>query len=143
MPISTTRNKTLGRESFIPEEKCFYLWLNTGSLKKAQQHLAEEGYVNPKTGEPYSDFGIRHAAYRYLLYNHERLRPLMEEAGFEGDDDDWNLYLIHRAITILLYSSKSRFKRWIKDNNFERYEYYYEDAIKDRRGSIRSIWETI
>jgi len=136
--VTTDMNKR-GRKAGIPKDKAFYLWIELDSLKQVQDHLAEEGLVNPSTRKPYTKYAIRYAAYCYLLDHHEELRPVLEEKGFEGNDDDWNIYLIHKAINTFLFSSKERFMKWIKKNDFERYEYYYEDRIKER--AIRSIWE--
>jgi hypothetical protein len=62
----------------------------------------------------------------------------MEEQGFVGNDQEWEIFLIHKALTIIAIFSKYRFMKWIKKNNFEKYEWYYEKEIERR--NLKSFW---
>ena len=121
----TTQKKGRGRISQLDGKECFLAWVETGSLSGASDFLTEKGKVNTFTGKPFTPFGIRNAATRWVLYNHEEAKQHYINAGFEGDDKEWEEFLVRRATNILVPSSKQRFMDWIKDNNFEKYEYIY------------------
>lgn len=139
MPLDIARSKNNpGKAPQVPKKESFEKWIELGSLVRVAKYFEEKGLVDKYTGKPFKPYSFRYAAYTYLLENHKEAKPLVEKLGFVGDADDWNIYLIHRALTIFGYS-KVRFMKWIKKNNFERYEAYYEKQIKERR--IGDFWE--
>ena len=127
--------------SILKEERCFKLWVELGSLKKVSEHLKSEGIINPKTVKPFTAMGIRFAAYRWVLQYPDKAKPIYYAEGFTGSDDDWNLYLIKVAKNNILNNSVTirPFVKFIKENNFERYEYFYEDWIKEK--SVKPLLE--
>jgi len=126
-----------GSKKLLDNKKCFLYWLEIGTLDGASERMATEGIVNPRTGKPFSDFGIRHAAYVYILENSDEARTLMGCDSWE--DEEWDLYLIQRAKSILLWSSTSRFMNWIRKMGFEKYEWFYEEKFKEK--SIKRLGE--
>ena len=128
------------------ERPAFEAWLlEGGTLEKASAILAKRGIVNGRTKKAYTPMGIQQAAYRYIIYNHEEVRPVMENLWKEYNvgyvnDETWEKYIVNMASIVLGNSSKGRFLKWLEDNpKFKKYEYMY--AIKygieaDRRTEV-------
>ena len=121
----------------LNERECFRLWLELGSLRKVSDHLRSKGTINPKTGRPFTTMGIRNSAYRWVLKNIEEAKPLYYSEGFVGDDEDWDKFIIDTARNIILEPSVTvrPFMKFIRENDFEKYEYFYEKWVTEE--SIR------
>ena len=133
------------KHGFKLDKVAFYAWLETGTLAKATKRLALDGIINRRKKEPYSTMGVLLAARRYMVENHEEVKPVLlehwKEYGVEYvSDEDWDKYILQIAIQVLGNSSKKRFMDWLALNpEFEKYEYMY--AIRfgieaDRRTEI-------
>lgn len=122
--VSRAAHKTLDGKD------CFYKWLELGSIIKVRNHYANLGMVSPRTKRPFVYSGILAAAYKFVIENHEEVRPIYLGEGSEVAkvDQAWEEWLVHKAIKVyLIISSKGRFLGWIERNNFEKYDYMYAD----------------
>lgn len=89
-------------KSYLDAEKCFNLWIETGSVYKTQLQLKERyGIVNYKTGKLASPMGVWGAASRYMLLNSEYCKSKVAEVwranGEILKDQEWNKMLFDRA----------------------------------------------
>lgn len=117
----------------IPGRLAFDLWNELKTLPAVQEELLRRGYHGLRSEDvPPTELTISNSAWRYVLNNMDEARQEMENHGIIFDtDDDWNEQCITKA-TFVLGSSRGRFIKWIKDNNFERYEHIF----KHRWGTV-------
>lgn len=111
-----------GRPSFLSREKCFYLWMELGSVRKVCNYLEKEGITNPTTNKPPSNAGVRIAAYKFALHNPEKARmEYVRRFGLFGigQEDVWCKYLTRKA-TAFLTTNVDRYRNWEK--SFEKYK---------------------
>lgn len=131
------RNEDRTYSSIVPrthgmdEKKAFEAWMELGSLPRATLYLKEQGIFNKRTGRPFSSFGIRHAACRYIAVHHEKAKPILlkawRDAGTEISTDEWNRFVVSTAAEYLS-SSRDRFLRWLEANAWaQRYDYIYAE----------------
>ena len=128
--------KTYGTKSIVPRTKgiipkiAFESWMRAGSLEKAALHMMNQlDMYNKKTGKPFTQFGVRHAACRYIALNHVEVRPVLEQAwadaGVVITKEEWEKFVVDIAMRFL-DSSKVRFMRWLEANPWaEDYDYIY------------------
>lgn len=112
----------------IPKE-AFLAWMEAGSLPKARLMLHKNGVYNKRTGKPFTEFGVRAAACRYIALNHEECRPILLKAWKEADVEisleEWQKFVVELAVGNLS-TSKRRFFRWLEANPFaKKYDYLY------------------
>jgi hypothetical protein len=79
--------------------------------------------------KPFSKFGLRHAACRFIATSHEEAKPVLlkswKRQGVTITTDEWKKFVVQTA-TKYLSSSKSRFMRWLEANPWaEDYDYVY------------------
>jgi len=124
-------NYTIQRH-FGLAKQAFEAWfLEGGTLEKARYILADRGIKNHRTNRPYTKMGIQQAAWRYIVENHETVKPIL--LGIWGDhgyknvpEEVWDRYVVNIAIKILGNSSRGRFMRWLEENpQFKKYEDMY------------------
>jgi hypothetical protein len=122
-----TYKSIVPRSNGINPKDAFYAWMETGSLRRASLYLEKQGIYNRRTGKPFTIFGVRHAACRYIATNHSDVKPILLKAwndqGYTISDDEWNRFVVETAAEYLS-SSKERFMRWLEANPFA-YEYDY------------------
>lgn len=114
------------------EESSFYAWLESGTCTKAIRVLTKKGIINRRTGKPYTYMAVYYAAYRYLVKNHAKLKPVlfdlwgMREGTEKMSDEQWDIYVINKAVFALGNNSKKAFMRWLEENSWaEDYDYLY------------------
>lgn len=126
------------QKKFQFDKLAFEAWiLHGGTLEKASRLLTKKGIINRKTGKPYTYMGIYQAAQRYIVYNHHKVRPILEDVWKDYGVDvksitqaDWEKYVLKIAISILGKSSVKRFKEWLNSNpEFMKYEYMYAEKL--------------
>lgn len=120
------------QRAFNLERHAFEAWmLEGGTLVRASKLLENKGIINRKTKRPYTPMGIQQAAYRYIIYNHIEVRPIMENIWKDYGvtkvtNEMWEKYVVNMAAVILGNSSKKRFMKWLDKNpQFEKYEHMY------------------
>jgi hypothetical protein len=114
----------IGRQPRLLDGKeCFLLWVELGSLEKVRLHYNAQGLINPRTGKPLSEMAIWTTSLRWVLENPEEARPYYEQEGGKLSDDEWEKWLISRAVMVYNYS-KNRIIRWAKRNNL--FDKHYE-----------------
>ena len=126
-----TYSSIVPRTHGMNEKKAFDAWMELGSLQRAALYLKDKGMYNIRTGKPFSPFGIRHAACRYIAVHHEKAKPILLKAwrdvGTEISTDEWNRFVVDTAAEYLS-SSKGRFMRWLEANAWaQRYDYIYAE----------------
>ena len=126
-----TYSSIVPRTHGMDEKKAFEAWMELGSLPRAALYLEEQGLYNIRTDKPFSPFGIRHAACRYIAVHHEAAKPILlkawRDAGTEIDTETWNRFVVDTAAEYLS-SSKDRFMRWLEANAWaQRYDYIYAE----------------
>ena len=105
-------------KSYLDAEKCFNLWIETGSIDKARKQLKiQYGIVNPKTGALASPMGVWGAAYRYMLSNPEYCRSKVNEVwranGEILKDHEWDEIRFSRAKYVF---RKKRLMKHLEEN---------------------------
>lgn len=116
------------------QKRCFELWIETGSLTKAQRQLTSEGHLNSQ-GRPYAVSQVSAQANTYILENFANI-PIREfvdkdreRLGFPPlTDNEFYEYLINKAV--MLWGTKThvaRFWDWIEEHNFERFSHLWKD----------------
>jgi len=117
------------KESF--EKTSFYAWLDSGTCARAIRVLVKKGIINTKTGKPYTYMAVYFAAYRYLVKNHAKLKPVLFELwgmreGIDMSDEEWEAFIVNKAVFALGNKSKVAFMKWLKKNPWaEKYDYLY------------------
>lgn len=124
-----TYRSIVPRTKGLSPKDAFHAWMEAGSLPRASRYLKKNGVYNHHTGKPFTGFGIRHAACRYIATNHEEARPVLVSAwlneGVTISNEEWNIFVVETA-TEYLSSSKTRFVRWLEANPFAyKYDYIY------------------
>ena len=120
------RQKMRGRPQWLDRERCFYLWMELGSIWKVRHRLYSEGVKNPTTGKVASEIGVRVSAWKYVLYNPEYCRQkFIDRVGVYGDDqlDLW-LGKLDRLAIAFLTTRADRYRVWKK----EIYDPYVEEV---------------
>jgi len=119
------------REKFLDDKMCFILWAELGSLPKAVRHITQDGYVNPRTKKPFTRSGVHQSARRYMLENADEARKVFLQHGDTRTQEEWEEYLVKLAAHVYgEMSSRTRFYRWLKRNNFkEKYEYAWKPYV--------------
>jgi len=114
------------RVEFIDGKECFSLWVELGSVEKVSKYLESVGKVNPRTKKRYSIMGVWSAAITWATDNPDDAWPYYVEAGTAMNREEWNEWLVARAITTRGYSKKN-FLAWVKKQGFERYRHVYAE----------------
>lgn len=129
MSVTRKFKKVISEEA---QRQCFYTWVETGSLEKAQKKLIEIGCMNPRTEKPYVTFSVWYNASLWMLNNSDEARALLEEAeNWYPSTKEWHEFLVKRSMKILLRTSRSRFFDWIEKMDFWEYEYLFSDIPRD------------
>lgn len=93
---------------FLDGQRCFELWVITGSLYKTQKILQDEGVFNPKTERIPTVMGIWNAAWRWGLENKDEAKKMVADVyranGEILSDEEWKEMLDDKAM--YLYSKK-------------------------------------
>ena len=118
------------RTDKLNAEECFMLWFKLGALEKVSRHLAMEGKINLKTNKAFSVTAIQRQAYKWIIENSQEARGYFEKAGLKFSDDNWNIFLIKRALWVY-NTSRRRFMDWVDRMNFRRYENAYKHKVAD------------
>jgi hypothetical protein len=106
-----------------------------GNFERARRILTQQGHINTFTGKPYSYMGVYLASYRYLLENHDELKPRLlkkwkEQSDIVPTEDEWNEFIVNKAAVILGNSSTKRFLDWLEENPWaEEYDYIYAKSF--------------
>jgi hypothetical protein len=133
-----------GRRRILDEDfsrLAFEAVMEGGTFERARRILTEQGEVNKLTGKPYTYMGVYLASYRYLLENHEELKPRLfkkwkEQSDIVTSEDDWNKFIIHKAMMVLGNSSTKRFMDWLDKNPWAKeYDYLYAKSFGLRQTS--------
>lgn len=125
MPISTNR------KSYLDGKECFMLWYELQSTPKVRLNLASRGIINPETQKPFSQAAVWVAAVGWVIQNATEAREYYKKDGakFAYNDDEWNTYLIRKAMYVYKYSHR-KFFEWLKHNGFgDKYKNVYESKM--------------
>jgi hypothetical protein len=113
----------------------FYAVMEGGSYERARNILTKNGHVNTFTGEPYTYMGVYLASIRYLCENCDKLKPVLMERWQEREnvyvtDEEWEIFIVERAMMALGNSSKKRFVDWLKLHPWtKKYDYLYAESF--------------
>lgn len=129
MAISHRQNRLLPRQ----DKEYFLLWVELGTTEKVSKHLALDGEVNPRNGEPFHPMTIHRAAMRYVIENDKEAKPLFDkEQGRTIPNDEWEEFVIEKACK-MFRNNRSGLKKWLRrhqeDLHVEKYKKLYEDAF--------------
>jgi hypothetical protein len=109
----------------------FDLWMELGSIQKVADRFEAEGYRNSHN-RPYPVSHIVNLANEYMLYNFEAIELRkhidVDRARFgKGpiSDEEYDIFLIHKAARLWGRSSQQRFFMWIHEHGFEKYADYW------------------
>lgn len=125
MPII---NSKLTR-SVLDEKECFDLWIELGTLEKVRQFLYSRGVVHPLTGKSITPFGIRTAAFRWMLDNLDESYERMNSKYRILSREEFDKWAVYKALT--LFQSEYGFRNWLKDQGWYEDKRYLE--IYDNR----------
>lgn len=119
-----TRNK-----SKIDNKECFLLWVELGSLKNVSLEYARRGvlytpYKEPFTPKPFSVSTISRRALMWVVEYPDEARPYYIKEGSRLTDEQWERWLIEKAMSIYKQSPRTFFL-WIEKNEFQKYEHVY------------------
>ena len=109
--------------------------LEGGSYARARMILTKNGHVNRFTGNPYTYMGVYLSSLRYLVENCDELKPMLMKRWQENEnvyvsDEDWDIYIITKAMVVLGNSSKKRFVDWINAHPWtKKYDYIYAKSF--------------
>ncbi len=104
-------------QQYLDDKTCFQLWIDLGSLQKAQKDLARNGVVNPRTGKIPKRMSIRIASHRYIIRNPEQARvAIANSPGGEWAEDRSTYYQRLDKDIALKVLSKKRYEEWQKKN---------------------------
>jgi hypothetical protein len=124
------------RRKLLDDEESFNLWMEKGTLHKAEQYMTEQGKINPKTGKPFTWNAIRTSAMRYLIEHPEIGRKYIEKnQGFKYNDEDWNRVIYKTAASIYMKTSSDRFWDWVRRHGFEEREDLLREYVMGKRGT--------
>ena len=112
--------------SLLDGEECFLLWVQLGSIEKVSRHLEHAGKVNPNTGNRFSVMGVCNAALRWVTANPDIAWPHYVDAGTELTREEWEEWLVGKAMTARGYS-KRNFLSWVRKMGFEKYRHVYAE----------------
>lgn len=113
-------------KSNLNPEECFKAWVETDTVHKACEFMANRGIVNPRTGKPYTSYSIWRSAMIWVIENPEKAKPYYIDAGANFTDHEWNEFLVQKACHVY-GATKSRITRWIKKMGLEDYDYIYTE----------------
>lgn len=115
-----------GRPQWLDRERCFYLWMELGSVVKVCSRLYSEGVRNPTTGKPPSEPGVRIAAWKWALYHPEEARQMfIKYTGCYTDDQmEYWLDRLQRISRAFLTTRVDRYLDW-KDQ----FKNYLEEGV--------------
>jgi len=108
MPIYNRQFKMLN------DKNTFMLWYELGTLKRVVTHLTAEGIVNSKTSKPITPYAIWISAMRFVMENPDEAYPMYVKAGSPMTREEWEVWLIKKAMRIYGLQGKSRFFLWLR-----------------------------
>lgn len=111
--------------NYLEGKELFILWAQLGSLSKVRENLIQSGILNPETGKPPTQAGIRVAVRRWMAQNPAEARKLMLELGesWASNDQEWNQWLVHQARGSL---GNLEFQRFLDRNDLHEYVQYQQ-----------------
>lgn len=101
------------------EKACFEAWFETGSLKRAQQKLKEDGVLSAR-GKPFASAdSVRKSSIRYMTTHYEETKQMLLEQykknGYAVEEQYIEQYLIGMAVQALV--TRERVKFWLVKND--------------------------
>jgi len=118
--------KKLGK--LLTDEQCFLKYIEYGgTLGQAGKWAEIENIVSPNTGYIVNRNTIFVKTMMYIVRHPEESRQKLAEIGIVYSDNDWNEWLIRKALRYA-GGSKGRFLNWLKKNKLrdrKEYEHIY------------------
>lgn len=129
------------KERQLDGEEIMELWVQMGVLDRVYKFFETQGRVNPDTGQPFTKNSLWRACQIYLINNPEKSRELYKKAGSIFTDEEWELYVLRRAMQVHK-TSRSTFLRWVITKKWPRkYEHLFREAYGVRGESDYDYFE--
>jgi hypothetical protein len=100
----------------LDEKECFDLWVELGTLEKVRQVMYDRGLRHPLTGKSVTPFGIRTAAFRYMLDNLEVAYERMNSSFRILSREEFDKWAVYKALT--LFQTEVAFGDWLKNQGW-------------------------
>jgi len=109
----------LWRASTLDGKEAWDACVKYGSFALAARHL-----INPATDRPYTPRTVELRAYKYAMYNQDKIRADWESearrAGVVPDETAWKKRLASMAHVVYYYSPR-KYDKFIADNGLQDY----------------------
>lgn len=107
MPIVNSRMT----KTYLDDKQCFDLWIELGTLEKVRQHLYSLGIKNPLSGNMATPFGIRTAAFRWMLHNLDEAWEIMAGKYHILGRDEFDQWAVYKAMSF--FQGENAFRKWL------------------------------
>lgn len=104
-----------GVKKQLDNKQCFDLWVELGSLQKVSDYLFADGVYNYNSGQPFTIWGVRKAAFAWMLDNLPEGYQRMKEAGSQLSWEEYKIWAVWKSLNMI--QSTTKMLKFLTDND--------------------------